>query len=227
MKNLETEEVEHSKPRERETQIMVGEPIKEEMNSLRDRKIDKCLSPSNRYRTWLININFFYLESRWISLKEIGEALKEARENIGITIEEAANDLKLQPSQIEDIESGNKDAFKDVNNLKYFVKDYAKYLGLDYEELIDDFNEYLFDYTSRLSLDDIKKARKKVENSKKIEEKKVVSPYTYEKPKKFSMLKLVFIIVLLLTIIISSVVIINNNKNNNKDDEKVENIIGG
>ena len=60
MKNLETEEVEHSKPRERETQIMVGEPIKEEMNSLRDRKIDKCLSPL-WYRTWLIKY-FFYIE---------------------------------------------------------------------------------------------------------------------------------------------------------------------
>ena len=40
-------------------------------------------------------------------MKEIGEALQEARENIGITIEEAANDLKLKPSQIEDIEAGN------------------------------------------------------------------------------------------------------------------------
>lgn len=160
-------------------------------------------------------------------MKEIGETLKEARENIGITIEEAANDLKLQPSQIEDIEAGNKEAFKDINTLKFFIKDYAKYLGLDYHEFVDEFNEYLFDYTSRLSLDDIKKARKKVENSKKQEEKKVVSPYTYEKPKKFSRLKLIIVIVLALTVLISSIIIINNRKDNNTNKPKEENIIGG
>ena len=49
-----------------------------------------------------------------VILKEIGEALKEARENIGISIEEAANDLKLRPSQIENLEAGNREAFKDV-----------------------------------------------------------------------------------------------------------------
>ena len=57
-------------------------------------------------------------------MKEIGEELKDARENIGISIEEAANDLKLKPSQIEDIEAGNKDAFKDIMHLKYLISDY-------------------------------------------------------------------------------------------------------
>ena len=46
-------------------------------------------------------------------LKEIGETLKEARENIGLSIEEAASDLKLRPSQIENIEAGNKDFFEE------------------------------------------------------------------------------------------------------------------
>ena len=107
-------------------------------------------------------------------MKEIGEALKEARESIGITIEEAANDLKLKPSQIENIEAGNKDAFQDVFYLKYFIRDYSKYLGLDYEDMIDEFNEFLFDYTSKISLDDIKKAKKQVLNNEKKEERKVV-----------------------------------------------------
>ena len=34
-------------------------------------------------------------------MKEIGEKLKEARESIGVSIEEVAEDLKLRPSQIE------------------------------------------------------------------------------------------------------------------------------
>lgn len=114
-------------------------------------------------------------------MKEIGENLKEARENMGISIDEAANDLKLRPSQIENIENGNMDAFKDIFYLKYFIRDYAKYLGLKYEDLVDEFNEYLFDYTSKISLDDIKKAKKKVENKKKNEQKKIASPYTIER----------------------------------------------
>ena len=66
-------------------------------------------------------------------MKEIGEKLKETRESMGISIEEAAEDLKLRPSQLTNIEEGNRDAFKDIFYLKYFIRDYSKYLGLDYE----------------------------------------------------------------------------------------------
>ena len=114
-------------------------------------------------------------------MKEIGEKLKEARESMGITIEEAASDLKIRASQVESIEDGDKDAFKDVFYLKMFIKNYSKYLGLDYDKMVEEFNEYLFDYTSQISLDDIKKAKGKDESVKK--EKKVISPYTME-PKK-------------------------------------------
>ncbi len=109
-------------------------------------------------------------------MKEIGEKLKETRENMGISVEEAAEDLKIRPAQLENIEEGNKEAFKDIFYLKFFIRDYAKYLGLDYEELTEEFNEYLFDYTSRLSLDDIKKAS----NSPKKPVRKIASPYTLE-----------------------------------------------
>lgn len=118
-------------------------------------------------------------------MKEIGETLKEAREDIGISIEEAANDLKLRPSQIENLEAGNRDAFKDVFYLKYFIRDYSKYLGLDYEDMIDEFNEYLFECTSKISLDEIKKAKKKLEKKQKQEDKKIKSPYTLEKNNRF------------------------------------------
>ena len=93
-------------------------------------------------------------------MKEIGEKLREARESMGISIEEAAEDLKLRPSQIENIEEGNMEAFKDIFYLKYFIRDYSKYLGLDKDDMVDEFNEYLFDYTSKISLEDIKNARK-------------------------------------------------------------------
>ena len=34
-----------------------------------------------------------------------------------ISIEEASQDLKLRPSQLENIEEGNKDAFKDIHGM--------------------------------------------------------------------------------------------------------------
>ena len=79
---------------------------------------------------------------------EIGLKLKEKREENGVSIEEVAEDLKMRPSQIISLEEGKKDDFKDVVFLKYFIRDYAKYLGLDGEELVDEFNEFLFDFTS-------------------------------------------------------------------------------
>ena len=70
-------------------------------------------------------------------MKEIGEKLKETRESMGITIEEAAVDLKIRASQIESIEDGDKDSFKDVFYLKMFIKNYSKYLGLDYDKMVE------------------------------------------------------------------------------------------
>ncbi len=132
-------------------------------------------------------------------MKEIGEKLKEARESIGVSIEEVAEDLKIRASQIENIEAGNSDAFKDVFNLKYLIRDYSKYLGLNKEDLIDEFNEYLFDYTSRLSLDDIKSAKKERKQAKRIK-----SPYTIEKKSHLPIIMFIlwlFILVLVLVII--------------------------
>ena len=131
-------------------------------------------------------------------MKEIGEKLKEARESIGVSIEEVAEDLKLRPSQIENIEAVNSEAFKDMFSLKYFIRDYAKYLGLDKDDLVDEFNEYLFDYTSRLSLDDIKEAKKGKKTNKKIK-----SPYTVDKSsKKRYFLWAFYVLACLLVIII-------------------------
>ena len=74
-------------------------------------------------------------------MKNIGLKLKEKREENGLSIEEVAEDLKMRPSQITSIEEGKKDDFKDIFYLKYFIRDYAKYLGLDSEKIIDELKE--------------------------------------------------------------------------------------
>ena len=64
-------------------------------------------------------------------MNDIGLKLKEKREENGVSIEEVAEDLKMRPSQIISLEEGKKENFKDVVFLKYFIRDYAKYLGLN------------------------------------------------------------------------------------------------
>lgn len=147
-------------------------------------------------------------------MKDIGEKLKAAREEIGISIEEAAEDLKIRPSQIENLEQGNNDAFSDLFYLKYFIRDYAKYLGLDKEDLVDEFNEYLFDYTSKISLDDIKNAKKE-----KTKSKRVKSPYTLEYKSKLSFVPFLIYGVIIALIVLIAYIVINLN---NDDDEFVE-----
>lgn len=149
-------------------------------------------------------------------MKEIGEKLKEAREEIGISKEEVCEDLKIDMNQIDNLEEGNMDFFSDILALKLLIKDYAKYLGLDKDNLLDEFNEFLFDYTSKISLEDIKQAKKDL---KKDSLDKIQSPYTIEK-KGFSVpffiiYILIFIVLVLLGYFIYSMI---GTKNSNTRD---------
>lgn len=137
-------------------------------------------------------------------MKELGDYLKRTRISNGVSIAEAAEDLDLSTVQLENIESGNVKAFKDVYALKEDVRQYAKYLGLDPEKVIDEFNGFLFEHTSKISLEDIKMAQKKMEE----EEKGATSPYTKEYKKKvgpwpfiIAILLIVFIFIILYLII--------------------------
>mgnify|MGYP003300322492 CR=1 FL=1 len=107
-------------------------------------------------------------------MTEIGELLKSTREESGVTLEEASNDLEIKALILENIEDGNIGCFKDIFILKEYIYNYAKYLGLEPEKIIDEFNEYLFEYTSKIPLEDIEKAM--IEQQKEAtEEVKIVS----------------------------------------------------
>ena len=91
--------------------------------------------------------------------------------------------------------------------------------------MIDEFNEFLFDYTSKISIDDIKKARKQVELNKAKEEKRIASPYTMERKRKYNYSKILFIIVLIILIIGVIFVGISKINNSNSNNNNVDNII--
>ena len=131
-------------------------------------------------------------------MKEIGEQFKEKREEIGVTINEVSADLEIDQVLVENLEEGNAKAFKDALELKDFLEKYAKYLGLDSEPILDDYNDYLFEKTSKISLDDIKERLAKT----KPVEKKVRSPYTILKntnhePKTVLVIAIIVILLLL------------------------------
>ncbi len=110
----------------------------------------------------------------------IGNSLKEAREKTGVSLEEASLDIQIKSVILENIEEGNIGSFKDIFELKEYLCAYAKYLGLDENKILDEFNEYMFEYTSKIPLKDIEK--KVMEQNKEKEVDSVVSPYT--KPMK-------------------------------------------
>ena len=151
-------------------------------------------------------------------MKESGEYLKRTRVRNGVSLTEACEDLEFSTSQLENIESGNVRAFKDVYDLRESIKLYAKYLGLDADKVVDEFNNFLFQNTSKISLDDIKVAQDK--KKKEEDENKVKSPYTIEHKEKKSVWPLLLVLVgILLLIIIVYIIVSNINKAPTRVDE--------
>lgn len=117
-------------------------------------------------------------------MKELGNLLNEKRESKGVSISEASIDLQIKEVVLENIEEGNIGAFKDIYLLKEQIKSYAKYLGLDSEHILDEFNEYLFEYTSKIPLEEIVNEIEKENNKSEKKTVDAVSPYTRPTKKK-------------------------------------------
>ena len=109
----------------------------------------------------------------------------------------------MSKDDIENMEEGNVRAFKDMLSLRSKMKEYAKYLGLDSESVADEFNDFLFEHTSKISLSDILEAEKKRES----EQKKVTSPYTIIKTKKLNYKAVLGMVAFVLFVILLIVVI--------------------
>ena len=113
---------------------------------------------------------------------EVGDTLRNSREVSGVTLDEVSGVLDIPVILLEQIEDGNMGAFKDIFELKDYIEKYAKYIGLDPEEVIDEFNNFMFERTSKIPMDKIEEAAK----AKQIEEEhsdRIASPYTKEYPK--------------------------------------------
>ena len=163
--------------------------------------VDKYLSHFKSVQNKAYKLLFFFFKGVRI-LFEIGNSLKVARESSGVSMEEASKDINIKAVILENIENGNIGCFKDIFELRGYLTTYAKYLGLDYEKIIDEFNEYMFEYTSKIPIKEIEKTIElKIKEEKKDE--KVVSPYTREKKKYNNWVYVVIYVVIFLMIIVA------------------------
>ena len=82
--------------------------------------------------------------------------------------------------------------------LKKYISNYAKYLGLDADKIVDEFNEYVFETTSKIPVKDIEK---EIEENTKGNEEKVFSPYTrHEKKPNNVLYVLVYVLIVILAV---------------------------
>ena len=143
-------------------------------------------------------------------MDEIGSLFKESRTSAGVSLEEASQDTSIPLTALEQIEEGSIGSFKDIFKLKEYLESYAKYLGLNGDEIIKAFNEYMFEYTSKLPASKLEKAIEEKEKQEEIElsetnEIKVMSPYL--KPKennnvqKYIILTIVIIVLIAIALI--------------------------
>ena len=135
-------------------------------------------------------------------MDSIGSILKNTRVSAGVSIEEASEDLNINANFLLNIEDGKIGCFKDIFELKDYISSYAKYLGLDSEKLIDEFNEYMFEYTSKIPVKEIEKIAKK---DAKEETGKISSPYT-RKPRKHNNAYYIGIYVVIFLLVILAIV---------------------
>lgn len=149
-------------------------------------------------------------------MKIIGEKLKSSREESGLSQKEVAEDLKVAVTDIENVEIGNQKAFADIFLFKKLIYDYAKYLGMNYEELMEEFNEYMFEYTSRIPVAAIEKISKEKELQE--QSKPALSPYTIlNKKNKRRNIIIIVLSILLVASLVTTIIVVRNNRQNNSN----------
>ena len=135
---------------------------------------------------------------------EVGDTLRNSREVSGVTLEEVSEDLEIPVILLEQIEDGNIGAFKDLFELKEYIRKYAKYIGLNPDEVIDEFNSFMFERTNKIPMDKIEEAVK----DNIVEEEhddRVASPYTKAIPKIKTVPYIVAIIIASILLVIALV----------------------
>lgn len=74
-------------------------------------------------------------------MAQIGEKLREAREEKGLSLEEVEDALKIRKAHLANLEEDAFDALPGGVQARGFLRNYARYLGLDVRELLEAYEE--------------------------------------------------------------------------------------
>ncbi|HEV2010609.1 MAG TPA: helix-turn-helix domain-containing protein [Candidatus Limnocylindria bacterium] len=69
-------------------------------------------------------------------MARLGDALREQREQMGVTMRQAADDTRIREKFLQAIESGDYQSLPGTVYTKGFLRNYAEYLSLDPEEMV-------------------------------------------------------------------------------------------
>ncbi len=74
-------------------------------------------------------------------MEEIGRTLRETRERLGLTLEEAERTIRIRASLLGALERGEFDSLPSEVQVRGFLHNYAEFLGIDPEELLQRYDE--------------------------------------------------------------------------------------
>ena len=161
-------------------------------------------------------------------MKEIGPEFKAKREEIGIKLEEVAKDLNVTIPQLENLEEGNINAFKDIFFLKELLKKYAIYLNLDEDEILDKFSDFVFDFTSKIPVSEIEAKIKEITYEEEKEtRKKISSPYTMKKVMRAKLKPIYLYIIVTVILIMLTLIIVNTMLTSHKNNTEITYVMEG
>src|SRR3972149_1678821 len=79
----------------------------------------------------------------------IGVALKDAREQRNMTVEDVCTHLRISPHQVKALESDDFSALPEAMITRGFIRNYARLLGIDAEPLLQAYRAFAPSVTPR------------------------------------------------------------------------------
>ncbi len=76
-------------------------------------------------------------------MDEFGHILREARETKGLTIKDVQQEIRINTAYIEALEQGDYDTLPTPVHARGFLRNYARFLGLDSQPLLDRYEQQL------------------------------------------------------------------------------------
>ena len=128
-------------------------------------------------------------------MKEIGELLREAREEKGISLEQVSKDTKIPERLLRDLEEGDFSRFAGKVYFKGALRNYAESIGLDSQELFSLYNRII--ERNNKSKPGVGESKK--EQHTRAEVKRNIFPYKKSK-KSFPIVVLVWIAVFIFVV---------------------------